>query len=38
MISMMKDVLRNMDKISSKMDTFTDCLVITQRKMLYFEK
>ena len=38
MESLMKDALRKMDKISSKMDTFTDRLANIEKKMLYFEK
>ena len=38
MESLMKDALRKMDKISSKMDTFTDRLVNIEKKMLIFEK
>ena len=36
--SLMKDALSKMDKISSKMNTFTDRLVNIEKKMLYFEK
>ena len=35
---LMKNALRKIDKISSKMGTFTDRLVNTEKKMLYFEK
>ena len=38
MESLMMDALCKMDKISSKMNKFTDRLVNIEKKMLYFEK